>query len=203
MQIKKAEQRNNIIEAACQEFYSNGFKGSSMRNIAQNADVSLSNIYNYFKNKDEILIQILKPLMTEITSMLGEHNDSSKLDTTVFYLDSFIEEGADYYMNLVTMYKKELKLLLCDCEGSLYESFREDFIGLQCDIGRAYLKEMKQKYPDINANISSLFVRNISSWFVEILSELVCNDYPLDKMRTFFEEYVLFSTAGWKKIMNI
>ncbi|MFA6871618.1 MAG: TetR/AcrR family transcriptional regulator [Bacteroidaceae bacterium] len=34
-----------------------------MRNIAKNTGVGLSNIYNYFKNKNEILEEVLKPLL--------------------------------------------------------------------------------------------------------------------------------------------
>ena len=52
MQIPKDNIRNNILKAAENIFLEKGYSKTSMREIAAKSNVVLSNIYNYFKNKD-------------------------------------------------------------------------------------------------------------------------------------------------------
>lgn len=49
------ENKEHIEEAAKTLFINQGFHGTSMRQIAAQADVSLGNLYNYYKTKEEIL----------------------------------------------------------------------------------------------------------------------------------------------------
>jgi AcrR family transcriptional regulator len=48
------------MAAALECFSRKGFHGTSMREIAAAADVSLGNIYNYFSSKGELLMEILR-----------------------------------------------------------------------------------------------------------------------------------------------
>ena len=61
VQIKKDEIKNKILEVARTEFQEKGFANASMRKIAKKAGISVSNIYNYFKRKDEIFKEIIYP----------------------------------------------------------------------------------------------------------------------------------------------
>ena len=58
MQIQKDNIRKKILEVARSEFIAKGFKDTSMRTIAKKGEVNLSNIYNYFSNKDEIFVRL-------------------------------------------------------------------------------------------------------------------------------------------------
>ena len=51
MQYPKDDIQKEILKAAEKVFLENGFPKASMREIAQEAQVGLSNIYNYFKNR--------------------------------------------------------------------------------------------------------------------------------------------------------
>ncbi|WP_405784972.1 TetR family transcriptional regulator [Streptomyces sp. NBC_01378] len=48
-----------LIEAARTEFAENGYGGTSIRDIAQRAGVSLSALYYYYKSKQDLLVAIL------------------------------------------------------------------------------------------------------------------------------------------------
>lgn len=50
--------RQNIINAAKQLFSEKGYAATGLREIAEKAGVSLGNIYNYFKNKEEIFCSL-------------------------------------------------------------------------------------------------------------------------------------------------
>lgn len=51
--------RLKIIERACGLFLGQGYHGTSMRQIAQAADLALGSIYNHFATKDEIFLAVL------------------------------------------------------------------------------------------------------------------------------------------------
>jgi AcrR family transcriptional regulator len=52
--------RSRILEAAARAIAAHGFHGMSMRELARAAGMSLSNLYNYFASKDEILHALQK-----------------------------------------------------------------------------------------------------------------------------------------------
>lgn len=54
------ERRETILQAARPLFAMNGFKGTSVREIAKAADVSEALLYKHFKSKEEIYNEILK-----------------------------------------------------------------------------------------------------------------------------------------------
>jgi AcrR family transcriptional regulator len=49
-----------ILAAALDAFGQHGFNGASMRDIASGAGTSLSNLYNYFGSKSDLLVAVLK-----------------------------------------------------------------------------------------------------------------------------------------------
>lgn len=61
MQYPKDDIQKEILKAAEKVFLENGFPKASMREIAQEAQVGLSNIYNYFKSKDDIFRTVVRP----------------------------------------------------------------------------------------------------------------------------------------------
>ena len=48
MQYLKKEIKDRILASAVDEFKEHGFANASIRNIANNAEISLGNIYRYF-----------------------------------------------------------------------------------------------------------------------------------------------------------
>ena len=51
--------KQEILTAAWKCFAEKGYKGTTMRNIAESSGLSTGVIYNYFKNKDELLDSLL------------------------------------------------------------------------------------------------------------------------------------------------
>lgn len=58
--LSRGEQtRQQIIQAAARLFVGQGYHGTSMRQIAEEAEVALGGIYNHFPSKQEIFVAIL------------------------------------------------------------------------------------------------------------------------------------------------
>jgi TetR/AcrR family transcriptional regulator, cholesterol catabolism regulator len=56
----RATIRESLSDAALTAFADLGFKGASMRTIAERAGMTLSNLYNYAESKEDLLVQILR-----------------------------------------------------------------------------------------------------------------------------------------------
>lgn len=63
-----ARTRSKIHEAAIKLFTSKGFHGTGIREIAREAGVSLGNLYNHHKNKEQLFASILEELEAEYTA---------------------------------------------------------------------------------------------------------------------------------------
>jgi AcrR family transcriptional regulator len=66
---EKAVRLAEIHAAARELFFVKGFAGTTMEQIARTADVSKGTVYLYFKNKDELYVSLMMPVLEE----LGRH----------------------------------------------------------------------------------------------------------------------------------
>lgn len=64
--MTQADKRRRILDAAVQVFATYGFYNSKVSQVAREAGVADGTIYLYFKNKDDILIQLFNDSMAEI-----------------------------------------------------------------------------------------------------------------------------------------
>ncbi len=64
-QVKKAEVREAILEAAFKLFCERGFNDSTVNQIASEAGSSTANVYSYFNSKLDILYSIYDPWLRE------------------------------------------------------------------------------------------------------------------------------------------
>lgn len=78
--LPKHNTRNNIITAAHDLFIQQGYHGTSMRQIALNAGIALSGVYNHFKNgKEEVFEAVFwdyHPYHEVIPLLQNTHGDS-------------------------------------------------------------------------------------------------------------------------------
>lgn len=79
MQKPKKEIYHKILESAKEEFFENGFKKASLRTITKKSGIALSNIYNYFINKDSLLEVVLEPALKSLEEIFEEHNRKERI----------------------------------------------------------------------------------------------------------------------------
>lgn len=203
MQTQKDDIRKVILQAARHEFMTNGFKDASMRTIAKNADVGLSNIYNYFKNKDEIFRGTLSGLLAALDRIMQKHNCPEDIDLYVDNTEEYSRLQIKMFVDLIANYKEDFRLLLFKSAGSSLETFREECIETHTKTGREYINLVKQKYPSTNNDISDFFIHIMSSWWMSSIAELVMHNLTHAELEKFITEYMQYSTAGWKKLMQV
>jgi TetR/AcrR family transcriptional regulator, cholesterol catabolism regulator len=64
--------RSVVLQAGLVAFSAKGFNGASMRDIANEANTSLSNLYNYFPSKTYLLAQLLLDTGTDLYERLRQ-----------------------------------------------------------------------------------------------------------------------------------
>lgn len=71
---KILRKKENIINAALIIFSQDGLNGARMESIAKEANISKSNIFYYFQNKEVLYIAVLEKVLSEWLSPLSEIN---------------------------------------------------------------------------------------------------------------------------------
>lgn len=202
MRIRKDDIYNSILCAARNEFIRRGFKDASMRDVARKADVGLSNIYNYFKNKDEIFLAVVKPARDQLFEFITEHHTERHIDFERMSTLTYQEKTIGTYIRLLEEYKAELRLLLYNSEGSSMANFRDDFTGHITQVSNNHMDILKKHYPGIR-EVSPFFIHALCAFMVSIVGEIITHDLSRKKIREFFKEYFEFQFAGWRTLTGI
>lgn len=129
-QTLKEDVRQSIIEAAKQEFLEKGYKGANMRSIAAKANMTVGNLYRYYKNKEDINLSIVAPTFKAIdTAIKALNKDNVSLEPRVFNLKPNINDVKNNYdvfaTTLVDIYlsnKTEFNILM------LYSRVSEEMV---------------------------------------------------------------------------
>lgn len=202
MKLLKDEIFESILSVARQEFLSKGYKDTSMRDIAQKANVGLSNIYNYFKNKDEIYQAILNPAKNSIFMFITQQHTEENFNFSHVTPYGHNENAVEYYIELIEKYKEEYRLLLYCSEGSSMANFRDELTDHMTRVSHDYMALEKKHNSQAHA-ISPFFIHAMSSWMTSILGEIVTHNMDRQKIRDFFYEYFRFSFAGWRELTRL
>ena len=202
MQYPKDDIQKDILKAAEKVFLQKGFQKASMREIAQEAQVSLSNIYNYFKNKDEIFRTVVRPVISAFERMLHEHHGRYGADIMEMYSADYLRYVIEEYITLIQEHRK-LLVLLFHAQGSSLERFKEEFTEHSTSLVKEYFKEMKEKHPQMNINVSDFSIHLHTAWMFTMFEELIMHRVGIGDLEQIVTEYITFEVTGWRELMKI
>ena len=196
MQILKDEIMYGIIEAAEREFLKCGFSGMSMRQIASELNISASNIYNYFKNKDEIFAEIVKPAVTFIDSIIER---AASKEYEEFDNPGYIEwhiQFINMIYKLIKTYRNQLILLFTRSAGSAYSGYKEK-------IARRYSEiQSCSSGKDGDAMVSDFFMYNFTVFYLNFLESLVSHELNDDELKRYLVEMTIYSHGGFMALSD-
>ena len=201
MQISKEHIRKNILQTAQSLFYTKGYAKVPMREIASKSHVSLSNIYNYYDSKEKIIQEIVQPAIDDFNRILDEHHGRSGTDIMEMFSDDYLQNLIKEYLSL-NKHRDRLFLLLFRAQGTSLEKFKDDFSDRSTAEVKRYFIRMKQKYPQINIDISDFTIHLHTVWMFTMLEELVMHRKEPQEIEKIVTEYMIFSTTGWKELIK-
>ncbi len=202
MQIRKSGINRRIKEAAKAEFVNKGYQKASMRTIAEKSGVSVSNIYNYFQHKDEILKEILQPTLAIIDWAMeliefGELHKDEHAWSLEYHLDQI-----PAISKFIDNNRESLTLLFFRSHGSSYENYKDELIDRYTGIIARNYKVYRAIRPQMNANVSDFFYHNLSSLYMNIMCEVLMHDVSYEDMLIYLKEMMMFAYGGGKALMK-
>ena len=123
MQTTKDYTRKLLLETARKAFLKKGFKTVSMREISKLSDIGLSNIYNYYPCKDDLLADVLHPFLEAMNSMLEDHNRLGAFSLDVFTSEECHRSSMKEVMSIVRRYREEFRLLFSSIPDSRFNDY--------------------------------------------------------------------------------
>lgn len=116
-QVLKQEYRDLILKSALDEFFNHGYNDASMRNIAKNANMTVGNLYHYYKDKEDLFsalvsdtIWALNQTIIPLIEFPIEMNDYLKARRDE-YFNSQIKLMSKDLVKIFMQKKKELLIL--------------------------------------------------------------------------------------------
>ncbi|OGO77419.1 MAG: TetR family transcriptional regulator [Clostridiales bacterium GWB2_37_7] len=104
---KKEETRGSIIDCAVSFFREKGFQETSMEEIAEKSDVSKGTLYNYFQDKESILVGYFQTIIAEYGKTMNESfAENRDIKATLYSLLDFISSIFKNDKKLAVVYFK-------------------------------------------------------------------------------------------------
>ena len=98
--MAEKDMRERIKEVAVEHFNTNGYHGTTIRNIAKDVDCSLPMIYYYYNNKKELFDEIIK---REYFDLLKRQAELLRTDNIIDFYTKFV-----YDLNFLSNYDKKV-----------------------------------------------------------------------------------------------
>ncbi|MBW2219860.1 MAG: TetR/AcrR family transcriptional regulator [Deltaproteobacteria bacterium] len=183
-QREKEQRYNTILRAAETLFAKKGYHQTSMEEIGDLAEVSAGTVYSYFKNKEDLLISLLKEGGFYFRKMIGDA--FQKADASI---DGLKNAGIFFFQNFCIKHPEKVTIIFREAVGmsDKVESVRKKlFISMTTDIKEALLR--------ISEGLNTTYHSDLSA---ELLAVCIAGIY--ERIAT---HYLIWGNRS-KDLMNI
>ncbi|MBR0417427.1 MAG: TetR/AcrR family transcriptional regulator [Firmicutes bacterium] len=120
MQTLKDDVRERIVDSAKAEFLEKGIDKASMRDIAAGSNMTVGNLYRYFRNKEELNSFIVGETLSEINRLVMEKSSNTvsindrdmDINLTVSQYADVLDDLADELVDIYKKHKVEFNILM-------------------------------------------------------------------------------------------
>ncbi len=197
---REKEQRYQTILLTAERLFSeNGYSNTKIQDIAHAAEVAVGTVYFYFRNKEDLLLQLLDATAFNVRNTLGEAFRSGKTP-----VERFENAGRALFQNFWGLHPSQLIILLRESVGVSPEveaSRRAIFERLNEDVARA-IEEVLEEY-----GISDRFVAEVISVAIGGMLERVAYQYVIsqdrsEEIETITREVLVFIRGGLLSVLR-
>ena len=151
--MKQNDSRERLIKAGIDLFYKKGYPSTTIRDIGEKAKISTSVLYHYFKDKEEVLFEIIQIAGDDLFKLL--HDIIEEENEPVKCLEKMIKA---HMVDWCLKRKKESKIIVMD-DAWLTRERRKINIESQRKLYSLYkerLVELRKKGLIIDADLTVL-----------------------------------------------
>lgn len=118
-QVLKQEYRELILNAALEEFFNHGFNDASMRKIAKNANMTVGNLYHYYRDKEDLFSALVSDTVTALNKTI------IPLIEFPIEMDEYLKSKRDeYFSSQIRLMSKDLVKIFVSNKKELLILFR-------------------------------------------------------------------------------
>lgn len=171
--------KKNILQAALKVFATNGYHGSSVADIAKEANVSKALFYHYFESKNELLMIFAKQRLEEWTPLIENLETIVDPKERIVFLIEFVlselEARPDWLRFLTMLYLSTEGVKAIQKAMETYKASFERLFALE----RKLFTDLGFTDPDDEATYLRSTLQGISLEYL-----LMGTNYPLKTMKT-------------------
>lgn len=194
----KDEKRKELLNSARNVFVRNGYLKTSMQNIMDEAKISRGALYSYFKNIDDIFLEVLK---------LEDYEDIRSLE---FSYDESI------WQQLMTWIENMLKDIF-EIDKTLTFAKTEFFVSINYKNQKDKFTYIKHRHANLVNKIENIFqvgvdrkefhpevcINSITIYLISFFDGLMLNRFNLDMAREELEKQVEIFKYSLEKILGL
>lgn len=202
-QFKKVFIEARILEAARTIFLSQGYIGASLRAICSKAQVTLSNLYTYYPNKDALFAAVLKPTLEDLEKVLAYGKSFQSKNTTAFETLEDKKKNIQTALGYIDKHRNELNLLFNLSLGSSLEHYSDYLAQAYQDNWNHFFDTLQASHPHQQfKKPSSFFILSMANFYLSTVGKLVKHKLSEMEMNQLTEELAVFFWHGGMGLMN-
>lgn len=200
VQAKKDEVRKEIEYASLKVFFKKGYVDAKMSDIADEINISVGNIYTYFKNKKELFYAVVPPDLVEyLKNVLVEtiHFDNQTLfeETDSERKSALLQEQVD----VLRKYRNQIVIIFEKNKGTIYTNAKNELVELMIETKKAYLKNQYKRY-EIGTEENMILLNILAHNVIDMNLDLLKRDMSEDSRKQIFEALYVYRLYGMKSL---
>ncbi len=190
-QILKEEVKQEILKNALSSFVANGYKNTSMKNIAAASGISVGNIYNYFKDKETLYDALAMPVFNEIDKLFQTLPKNPM---------GGVDEKITQFIDIYKSNQKVFMMLMENSENTKFKNLKNTIIDNFAAAVERFRFAMTNKK---SASETKVFLKAFACGFVSGIIEILAHDIDENLKLKVLQEYSSSMKRGlMEKMMN-
>ena len=182
--------RGLLLRAGTEEFLEKGYRGASVRNICSRVGVTTGALYFFFRNKRDLLENIVKGSYEHLLDMLQLSRERELSDI------SSSERNESEILEYLIHHRKEIKLLF-DCAGET--KYRDFGKILEKQLQEGFLEFYeKQRGQRADPELIRILVKMRMAGYLELID----HDYPLPLAKALVQKMRIYAESGFLALLR-
>lgn len=204
MSSRQAPTLDRIKDVGFSEFLEKGFQGASLRKIVKLAGVTTGAFYGYYKSKEALFEDLVKPHYEFLMAYLDESiSDFSSLDIEeqAAVVGSFRQEQFAALIDHIYVNRDVFTLLLFRSQGTRFEHTIDEIASIETEHTMKFIGELADRYGG-KANVSEYFSTMVMRTFFTQFFDLIAHASTAEEAIDMVTKLKVFNTAGWMHLMD-
>ncbi|MFV3011097.1 TetR family transcriptional regulator [Clostridium botulinum] len=194
----KYEKRKELLNSARNVFIKNGYLRTSMQDIMDEAKISRGALYSYFKNIDDVFLEVLKLDDCKDIESLDFRDNESIWNQLMIWIEDILDD-------------------ICEVDKTLTFAKTEFFIAVNYKADKDKFSYIKDRHNRLEKKIENIIevgierkefypqmcINSIAIYFISFFDGLMLNRFNLDMDRGKLEKQVNIFKYSLEKILWI